>query len=1536
MVKVITALGIVSTLLATQGAVAHAAPVMVSATVNAFGYPDWYEDNPGVRLEPCLDTADTVHCVLNPAAGVFDPALPLAMPTNFPDELFYYLAQSDRLATPGCAGAVDPGAANPGRAQVTMALEGAFANGDPTLGDQQVFGRLRVRADGGLCPGQAYTFSHPYGEVTLNAEPDGSITHTVDMGCVPVAPQTCNFAQALTSPILTIGFLRWDPAVAPAADPGYLGGDAGTLHPVVGGVRTNVTITDATTAVIATTNLFTVAGKLAGPLLASTPSVDFGGKEAGATATATVTVTNVDAAPTTIGAITTTAAPFAVTGGTCTAAVLGRDQACTIELSFTPTAAGVVNGSLLVGHGAFRSPLTVALGGTGTGAGSAPAFTISVPSGTVPASMAFGSVRVGTQSPSQAVTVTNTGTAPLRVLGLAVVDAPGSSDSADRNAFRVVNDQCSSRFVPAGAGNTCTFGVVFAPTAAHASVATLRVTTDAASPVLEAALTGTGTGGAASVSTGADGKGPDGIDAATGFPSWYQDDNGVRLAECIDPADPYCIVLADPFYSGGAVSGAPAFSNFPEEYFYFFAHGEVATPGCAGTAPGRAFVRMAHEAAFGGADGAPINGDQIVFGRVRLRASGLCPDTDYTFTHPYGQAVVRTDAAGDIRSNAATTDIGCFPVAPETCDFSLSLRSPVTGGYLRQVNAPAGYLGDPAVDAPITGSTFVAPGEAAPANYFRISQGANVVAETNRFQVMGKLAGPLVATPETLDFGVVPTGSTSDARDVIFTNEGLAAVTVTSATISSLLGGAAEYAIADDRCSGRTLQPLRSSSDSCTVSVRFSPTANGTRAAQLNVAHSGLNNPFAVHLVGVGGAATGQAAISASPAATGFPPLQVGSVSGSQRIRISNLGGTAPLAITSVTLAGAGAASFNVDAAGCAAAVAPGASCDLSVRFAPVAAGDQQASVVIASNSSAFPTISVALDGFGSTANASQSAVLDAAGFRTWYQDANGVRVEPCYDPGSTQDPNCIVLPDVGYNPSNPLVFPSNFPEEFFYALTESEPVTIPAHSCGAAGNGLGGTAMLRLALEGAFTTGNVVAGQQTTFARIRIQATGLCPNTTYDFVHPYGTSQLTADGNGAVRSTVDAPNPVGDPQLTVGLLRWDPAAAPAAPAGYLGDGRSFHAIVGSQYRPGGPGTEPANEFSVGNASLPAVRTERFLVSGRLAGPVLADVASLTFAPQAVGTSSAAQTVRVSNVGATALTGFTPSITGADAGEFVIDPAGTCSAAATVAVDGSCTVVVRSRPTTAGPKTATLSVAHAGRRSPVTVALSGSGVAPAAAAITVTPTSVAFGNQNVGVASAPTTVTIANGGAAPLTVASATLGGANAGDFTRTTACAVVAPGANCTVAVTFQPTANGARSATLTITSDDPVRPTVTVQLSGTGVAPVLSLSATTLSLSTGANGSTTKSIDITNTGSAPLSLVGAPAITFGPQTVANPVQATTLKFSATHDCNNVAPGRKCRVNVTFVPGAGAANQTFTVQMSLLSNAINTPGLVTLTGLRK
>jgi Ca2+-binding RTX toxin-like protein len=116
--------------------------------------------------------------------------------------------------------------------------------------------------------------------------------------------------------------------------------------------------------------------------------------------------------------------------------------------------------------------------------------------------------------------------------------------------------------------------------------------------------------------------------------------------------------------------------------------------------------------------------------------------------------------------------------------------------------------------------------------------------------------------------------------------------------------------------------------------------------------------------------------------------------------------------------------------------------------------------------------------------------------------------------------------------------------------------------------------------------------------------------------------------------------------------------------------------------------------------------------------------------------------------------------------------------------------------------------------------------AATAPAVTTAPTAaagVAFPSTVTGVTSAAQTVTVTNSGNAPLSVSGLTLSGANAADFkVSSTTClaASVAAGGNCTVNLTFTPSAAGARTASLLI-ADNATGSPQSVPLTGTGAAP-------------------------------------------------------------------------------------------------------------------
>src|SRR5439155_21054437 len=98
--------------------------------------------------------------------------------------------------------------------------------------------------------------------------------------------------------------------------------------------------------------------------------------------------------------------------------------------------------------------------------------------------------------------------------------------------------------------------------------------------------------------------------------------------------------------------------------------------------------------------------------------------------------------------------------------------------------------------------------------------------------------------------------------------------------------------------------------------------------------------------------------------------------------------------------------------------------------------------------------------------------------------------------------------------------------------------------------------------------------------------------------------------------------------------------------------------------------------------------------------------------------------------------------------------------------------------------------------------------------------SLTFASQTVETTGAAQAVTLSNPGTASLSMSGVAVTGTNSGDFGQTNNCGTsVAAGAQCTINVTFTPTASGTRTATLIVTDNASGSPQA-VSLTGTGEA--------------------------------------------------------------------------------------------------------------------
>jgi len=238
-----------------------------------------------------------------------------------------------------------------------------------------------------------------------------------------------------------------------------------------------------------------------------------------------------------------------------------------------------------------------------------------------------------------------------------------------------------------------------------AAAAVLLTATGVGSAVAATQVTETNPGGLIAV-------GP--INAAYGFPSWYEDKNHTRLELCLEAQNPLCGFLPGDIPNEAAEISFP--DNFPDEAFYMLAGSELELPG-----GGRAVLVLGLEAAF---SNSVTDGDQVVFGRQRIVVKGGPANQTLSFKHPYGTITIDTDGSGD---GKLVEDI-----SPAIGNFATALKSNV-GPFLKwDSGAPAGYLGDPNQDHTVTGSPF-------DYNKFSVT-GGGLSLETDQFSLMGKLA----------------------------------------------------------------------------------------------------------------------------------------------------------------------------------------------------------------------------------------------------------------------------------------------------------------------------------------------------------------------------------------------------------------------------------------------------------------------------------------------------------------------------------------------------------------------------------------------------------------------------------------------------------------------------------------------------------------------------------------------------------------------------------------------------------------------------
>jgi hypothetical protein len=215
---------------------------------------------------------------------------------------------------------------------------------------------------------------------------------------------------------------------------------------------------------------------------------------------------------------------------------------------------------------------------------------------------------------------------------------------------------------------------------------------------------------------------------------------------------------------------------------------------------------------------------------------------------------------------------------------------------------------------------------------------------------------PLVVSPTSLNFANQAVGTQSQPQVVTITNTSSSAIPITNIAIEGTNSG--DFAQQNNCPSSLT------AGASCQAQVTFQPQAVGQRSADLSISYSGTGSPQQVSLSGVGTTVT----VSLTPSQLSFAAQLIGTQSKAQTATLTNTG-TGAVAISSISTTGPFAETNN-----CPANLAPNASCQIQVQFAPTDPGPASGDLYVYDNAQGSPQ-SVVLSGTGTVVKLSPLSI---------------------------------------------------------------------------------------------------------------------------------------------------------------------------------------------------------------------------------------------------------------------------------------------------------------------------------------------------------------------------------------------------------------------------------------------------------------------------------------------------------------------------------------------------------------------------------
>lgn len=682
-----------------------------------------------------------------------------------------------------------------------------------------------------------------------------------------------------------------------------------------------------------------------------------------------------------------------------------------------------------------------------------------------------------------------------------------------------------------------------------------------------------------------------------------------------------------------------------------------------------------------------------------------------------------------------------------------------------------------------------------------------------------------VLSPLSLTFANQEVGTTSAAQTVTLTNNG-------DQTLTGIVGAVSASFTLTNNCGA-----ILAGHSSCSMLVAFAPTAAGAAQGALQV-----TDEFRMQTVALSGSALAAPQVSVSPPNLGFGSITINTTSAVQIVNVTNTGGYALASFSAAVTTG-----FTITSNNCPSTLALTSSCQIGVAFSPASAASFAGSLTLTASN--LPSAAaILLTGTGLAPGNIVTAPL-AVTF-------------PATLIGSTAAAQLVSVTNSG---GSPVALSSESVTGDFAIATNTCGASLPAQAeCQIAlafTPTVSGTRAGTLSIVDSLGTQTVpVSGTGQTAATDTLSAASLA----------FGNQQV---GTSSSPQTVTLTNS-GDQSLT--------GIAVAVSSGFTLTNNCAASLAGHAacsmfvaYAPASTGADAGtlqivDEFRTQNVSLTGTG---------LAPPQLsASPLSMAFGSVTINTSSATQTVTVTNTGGYALASVSAAVT---AGFSIASN----NCPATLALGSSCQIGIAFAPAAAGDFSGSLTLAASNLPASTVVALAGTGLAPGN--IVITPSALVFPATLLGVSAAAQDVTVSNSGGSTVALTSESV----TGDFTiSSNNCgASLAAQASCAMAIVFTPAASGARSGTLSVVDS---LGTQTAPVSGTGqTAANDNLSSTSLAFGNQQVGTTSaaQKVTLANTGD---------------QTLTGIAVAVTGDFALTNNCGATLAGHAtCSMLAAFAP---------------------------------